>query len=112
MSGDRDNLLHILAAVERIESYTEVGYQRYLSETVYQDAIIRRLEVIGEATKRLPKSLTDRYPQVNWTQIAKMRDLLIHHFQDVNLETVWNTALQYVPGLKSTVQQIMIDENL
>ena len=66
---------HILECIERIEEYTrETTREEFLRSTLLQDAIIRRIEVIGEAVKNIPKEIKDRYPNIPWRQIVGMRD--------------------------------------
>src|SRR3989304_2502329 len=73
------------------------GKDRFLAEPIVQDAVIRNLEVIGEAVKSLSPELRAHRPEVPWTQIAGMRDVLIHQYFGVNLETVWNVVERRLP---------------
>ena len=78
---------HVLESIERIEEYTAgVTKEEFLKSTLLQDAVIRRLEVIGEAVKNMPEEIKARYPDVPWRQIASMRDVLIHKYFGVDLE--------------------------
>jgi uncharacterized protein with HEPN domain len=72
-----------------------------------QDAVIRRIEVIGEATKHLPKEIKDRYSTVPWQKIAGMRDMLIHEYFGVDLELTWNVATKDIPRLKKEILRLM-----
>ena len=74
-------------------------------------ATIRALEVIGEATKRIPNSLKNRYPDVPWQEMAGIRDKLIHDYFGVNIEVVWNTMKQDLPSLRLQIKRI-IEENV
>lgn len=69
------------------------------------------LEVIGEATKRIPNSLKNRYPDVPWQEMAGIRDKLIHDYFGVNIEVVWNTMKQDLPSLRLQIKRI-IEENV
>jgi Protein of unknown function DUF86 len=73
VKGDRLYLTHILDAVEKIETYISVGHDVFVSTSHWQDAVIRQLEIIGEATKRLSKQLCSQHPEVPWRRIAGLR---------------------------------------
>jgi uncharacterized protein with HEPN domain len=97
-------LRHILDAISRIEEYLhgvdeETFYQHYL----VQDGVIRQLEIIGEASKRLSREVRASCPNVPWPDIAGMRDKLIHDYFGVDLEAVWLTARDDIPALKAEV---------
>jgi uncharacterized protein with HEPN domain len=111
MSGDRLYLQHILDAIDKIERYIEVGYDVFMSTSHWQDATIRQLEIIGEATKNLSPELRTQYAQVPWRRIAGLRDVLIHNYMGVDLEAVWEVTQQNLPSLKSQIQQILKTSN-
>jgi len=70
----------MLDAAERIATYVAVGRETFMSESHWQDATIRQLEIIGEATKRLSAQIRAHYPGVPWRRIAGLRDVLIHNY--------------------------------
>jgi uncharacterized protein with HEPN domain len=79
-------LEHILQCIELIEEYTEgITKKQFLESIQLQDSIIRRIEIMGEAVKNIPKQAKDRYPDIAWKQIAAMRDILIHEYFGVDL---------------------------
>lgn len=100
-------LAHIRDAIARIESYTQGGREAFLGDTKTQDAVIRNLEVIGEAVKNLSAGLRAKHPEVPWTRIAGMRDVLIHGYFGVRLETVWNAVEHRLPELKRYVAALI-----
>ena len=107
MRDDSLYLRHILDSIERIESYASVGRERFLSESHWQDAIIRQLEVIGEASKQLSAELKAANPEVPWRRIAGLRDVLIHQYFGVDLEVVWGVVQKDLPLLKGKVAEII-----
>jgi len=96
-------LKHIQDAIARIESYTARGRTVFFDNTMVQDAVIRNLEVIGEAVKQLPADLRQRYPQIPWRSITALRNVLIHEYFGVDLEIVWRVVQKRLPTLKRHV---------
>ncbi len=101
-------LQHILDAINLIEEYTKnKSYKDFENNRMLQDAVIRELEIIGEATKNLSKELRKAHPHIPWKQIAGMRDKLIHGYFGVDLEAVWNTVTKDLPILKKNIKKIL-----
>ena len=96
-------LKHILDAVQRIEVYTADGSTAFLASPLIQDAVVRNLEVVGEAVKQLPSDVRDWAPDIPWRRIAGMRDVLIHEYFGVDLEVVWRVVELELPRLLSAV---------
>ncbi len=92
MKDDQALLRHIRDSIQRIQLYVSSGQARFRADTMVQDAVIRNLEIIGEAAKGLSMPLREKHPEIPWKQIAGMRDFLIHVYFGVNLETVWETV--------------------
>ena len=74
-----------------------------------RDAVVRQLEIIGEATKRISPALRSKYPDIPWQDIAGMRDKLIHDYFGVDFETVWVTTQKDLAPLKREVEAILAD---
>jgi uncharacterized protein with HEPN domain len=92
MKGDKLYIDHILAAIDRIQSYTEGKTRKaFMSTPMMQDAVIRQLEIIGEATKKVSAATRKKHPDVPWKDMAGMRDRLIHEYFGVDLKAVWDT---------------------
>jgi len=72
-----------------------------------QDSVIRRLEIIGEATKRLKEDFKNQYSEIPWRRMAGMRDVLIHEYDQVDLDLVWEVIIKDLPILKESVQDIL-----
>lgn len=98
---------HILESIDDIENYTrDLSYGEFLNRKEKQDAIIRKLEIIGEAIKNIPDDFKLANPQIAWRKIAGMRDVLIHEYFGVDLELVWATATDDVIRLKNELTKI------
>ena len=107
MKDDRIYIEHILQSIERIGSYIYGKDQKYFSEDyLTQDAVIRQLEIIGEATKRISPALRSINPEIPWQDMAGMRDILIHNYIEVDADIVWKTASESIPELKNLLSKI------
>ena len=105
--GQNVVLLHIRDALARVMEYGRVGEAQFMQDVRTQDAILRRLEIVGEATKRLPATFRDAHPHVPWKRIAGFRDVVIHHYDKVDLHTVWRLVEHDVPVLLEQVKRLL-----
>lgn len=100
-------------AILRIGVYVEdLTYDGFSSDTKTQDAVVRNLEIIGEAAKNVSGQLKKKYPQVGWKDLAGLRDKLIHHYFGVNLDIVWNVIKQELPSILSELESILRAEEI
>lgn len=105
-------LRHIAACVSKIEEYTTgMTEERFLESPLVQDAVIRNLEIIGEATKRLDDTFRSSYPHIAWKNIAGMRDKLIHDYIGVDLWAVWGVVEDIMPDFSLQINEIISMES-
>ena len=109
MKDDRIYLLHVRDAIQLIMSYTATGKESFFPDRKTQDAVVRNLEIIGEAIKRVSVTLKEAHPDVAWKPIAGMRDKLIHDYFGINLQLVWDVVAQDLPGLKRKIDLLLKD---
>ena len=106
-------LRHILDAIEQIEDYLKgVSFEQFFQRRLLQDGVVRRLEVIGEASRNLSHELRQRNPKVPWSQIIGLRNRIVHAYFNVNLQIVWEIVQNDLVPLKQQVERIlkMLDE--
>ena len=102
---------HIFDAICQIENYLEsVSYESFMDTRMIQDAVIREIEIIGEATKKISTDITNKYFEIPWKKMARMRDKLIHHYMGVDLDAVWDTVKKDIPILKDKIKNLISDE--
>ena len=105
-----DYVEDIIDAMQKAELLLEdVTYEQFESDFRIHFAVVRALEIVGEATKRLPMPLRDAYPNIPWKAMAGMRDRLIHAYDAVNLEIVWKTVKDRLPIVRPQIEQILVD---
>ena len=105
-----DYLRDILDATQKAKRFVEgISFDAFAANDEKVFAVIRALEIIGEAAKKVPKSVQKRCPEVPWPEVAGMRDKLIHGYFGVNLRRVWQTVVEDLPVLQAGVQRILAD---
>ena len=99
-----DDILH---SIEKIEGYTRnMSYEGFAKTSLVVDAVLRNLEIIGEAVKRLPLEIKRKHSGMEWKKIAGVRDILIHEYFGINLMIVWDIVINKLPELKVSIEQI------
>lgn len=107
MKSDKIYLSHIMDAIKDIESFTKkIDKKGFQESKLIQSAVIRQIEIIGEATKNLSPAIRNKHKGIPWKDIAGMRDMLIHEYFGVDLEAVWRTVTEDIPVLKKQLAKI------
>ena len=101
-------LTHIIESIEAIDIHVKkISKEEFSKDLTIQDAVIRRVEIIGEAVKNLPAGYKIRHIEIEWREIAGMRDKLIHEYFGVNLDVVWYTIKKDIPKLKKEILELL-----
>jgi len=107
----KDHLLYledILLAMEMIEAFVQgMSFEAFRADIKTSDAVVRRFEIIGEASKHVPAEIREKCPDVPWSEMARMRDRLIHAYNMVDYELVWRTIKQRIPAVKQHLRRIL-----
>lgn len=101
-------LSHIIDESNYLKTHTEgLTRDKFINDETLQRAFVRSIEIIGEATKKLPDELKQNYPNIEWKAIAGMRDKLIHDYFGIDYDIVWDVVINKIPQLHKVIQQII-----
>jgi uncharacterized protein with HEPN domain len=111
MSGEfLDYVEDILDEMKKAEILLEdTTYEQFEADFRINYALVRTLEIIGEAAKRLPEDIRQRYPGIPWRGMAGMRDRVIHGYDRVDLQVVWDVVKQDIPHIRPQIEQMLMD---
>ena len=113
MKDDSVYLNHILDSISNVFSDTKgFTFEKFLKNRQVKDAVTRNVEIIGEAVKRLSENTYKDYPDVPWQKIARTRDMLIHHYFDVDDQQLWKIVEDDLPKLKSSIKKILNNKDV
>lgn len=104
---DRAFIEDMLARVELVAVFTQPGRDAFMQDRMRQEAVIRGLEIIGEASRNISEDLRDAHPEVPWRQIAAFRNFVIHVYWDIKLERIWEIVANDLPALKPQLATIL-----
>jgi uncharacterized protein with HEPN domain len=107
MRSDRERLLDILEAIEKIEQRIGQDRAAFNADPLLQVWVVHHLQIIGEAANRLSNDFLTRHPEISWGKLIGMRHVLVHGYFEIDLEIVWKAVEQDVPALKSQIQRIL-----
>jgi len=97
----------IIDAIANIEEYTaNLEFEEFMENKMVRDATIRNLEIIGEAVKNLPDDIKEKHPEVEWREIAGLRDILAHKYFEINVKIIWDIIKNKIPELKDQISEI------
>jgi uncharacterized protein with HEPN domain len=107
LRDDKERLLDIIEAIEKIEKYSSIGYDTFIEDERTQVWIIHHLQVIGEASNHLSDSLTGKYEDIPWADIVGLRNIIVHQYFGIDLKQVWETVELDMPVLKARVKEML-----
>jgi uncharacterized protein with HEPN domain len=111
MKADRVYLSHMRDAIAKIDRYLAgTDYETFAGNDMMIDAVVRELEIIGEAARNLSVPSIEEHPDIPWSRIRRMRNILIHEYFGVNLKVVWDTSHSNLPPLKAFIQKILAEQ--
>jgi uncharacterized protein with HEPN domain len=100
----------ILTACEKVLRYTQgIDFEQFVADDRTFDAVIRNLQIIGEAVKNIPADVRDRYPEIEWRKIAGLRDILAHTYFQIEDEIIWDVVQNKVRPLQQNINQLLVD---
>ena len=106
-------LSDIINSIDKIQDYTaNLTYDRLGKDNKTLDAVVHNLLIIGEATKQIPSSLRRKYPQIEWKEIAGLRDIIAHNYFSLNSKIIWDIVQTELHPLKDCVENILQNEDL
>ncbi len=104
MKDDKLYLIHLSESIAKIESYMDgLDFAAFMQNTLVQDAVLRNLQVLAESTQRLSEDFKKHHSEIEWYKISGLRNILVHDYLGIELETVWIVVTDKLPELKTVI---------
>lgn len=104
---DKDRLYHILDAIKNIENFsTGISYEKYEEDYKLRLALVKLLEIVGEASNGITLETQERFPEVEWAVLKGIRNILVHEYFGIDYDIVWESITQSIPALKIKIEKI------
>ena len=111
MDRDFGYLMDILSSARMIQAYIkDIVLDQFLQDSQLQDSVIRRFEIIGEAAGRVSSQFQEKYAEIPWSQMRGMRNRMIHRYDNIDMNIVWNTAQKDIPNLLAIIEPLASPE--
>lgn len=107
MRSERERLLDILEAIERIEKYASEGREAFENDELIQNWMVNHISIIGEASRSLSNEFQAHHVEVPWADIIGMRNILVHHYFGIDTDAVWSVIEKDIPDLKMNIEAIL-----
>jgi uncharacterized protein with HEPN domain len=105
---DTARLGHILDAICRVETYlNNVTKAEFSSNNMMQDAVVRQIEIIGEASRQISEDLQARHPELPWFEMRGIRNKIVHDYLEINQDIIWDTTQNDLPSLKPMIEKLL-----
>ncbi len=106
-------LTDMLESIEKVQRYTSgLSFDEFEANDMALDAVVRNLEIVGEAARQIPASVRERYNQIEWSRVVGFRNIVIHAYFAVDVEIVWTIATQRLPALEAVLREMLRDPGL
>ncbi len=107
MRDDRERLLDILEAVERIDRYVRFGRERFEKDELVQTWIVHNLQIVGESCRAISAQFREAHPEISWSRIIGMRNILVHDYFGIDTDVVWEAVEKEIPQLRERTRALL-----
>jgi len=106
--SDKERILHILDAISNIEEFTkDLSYEEYMADFKLRLAIVKLFEIIGEAVSSISSEVQEDHPEIEWTIIKSVRNVIVHEYFGIDYKVIWNSIQVNIPTLKKQLKDIL-----